>query len=706
MSLFAIAFVLLAAGALAAFLPARRGAVAATWLLVTAGCVAMFVVAVDLIVSDATRALVTLGLPIIGGFGFTLGPLAALFVAVTVGVFALVLPFALRDSAGYAPKRRGAFVGLIVLTLAAMLGLFTAADVVSFVFAWEIAALGIWALVGFETRHAEPVAAGFLTIVLSEAGSLAGLVGLLILAHAAGSDALDAIASAAPTLPAGVAIAGCVLTFFGFGMKAGVMPLNLWLPAAHGAAPRSISPILSGATLNLGLYAFLRLDAPLACSHPQLGLMILATGAATALVGILYALIEHDMKRLLAQSSIENIGIVTAAFGAGCTFAALGHPLLGGLAIIPGLYHMLNHSAYKTLMFLGAGGVDAALGTHDLNRMGGLLRRLPILGSLLVFGAFCIAALPPSNGFASEWMLLQALLRVVEVASVPVRIVFALSGAALALTAGLAVTCFIMVIAASLLGLPRSPEAARAHGAPRTVWVPMTILGVACFGLAVLVTAVIPVLGRLTAPLVGADATAELAPEFFGRVTALSHAAVQGLAALGAELGRGIVPLRGLVVLHAVGPADSVAYAMSTALTFAVIVFLLAVVWVLARGLRRYRRVARKLPWNAGIVRLRPEMTYTATTFAAPARVLFNYVFEPEVTREEHHAGASLVTTRRQEVRINVVERVVIGPVAVASRAIARFLATAHHGSVTAYASYVLVALLVTLLAFRYLVGI
>ena len=698
MTLFALAFVLFAAGTLAAALPIRRLAVGGAWILLTAGCALIVWVAVSALVAGTNRALITLGLPIIGGFGFELTPLAALFLLVTASVFALVVPFALRDSAGYPPARRGIFVALIVVTLAGMLALFTAADVVAFIFTWEIAALGIWALVGFETRHSQPVAAGLLTLALSEVGSLAGLAGLLMLAAAAGTSSLDGIATAAHGLPDSLVLATCVLTFFGFGMKAGVVPLNLWLPAAHGAAPRSISPLLSGATLNLGLYAFLRLDAPLARNDARLGLMILATGAATALIGIMYAMIEHDLKRLLAQSSIENLGIATAGFGAGFAFSALGHPVLGGLALIAGLYHMLNHSAYKTLLFLGAGGLDAATGTHDLNRMGGLLRRLPLLGTLFIVGAFAIAALPPSNGFVSEWMLLQALLRVVEIGSVPVRIVFALSGAALALTAGLAVTCFVMVVASGLLGWPRSPEAACARRSLHTVWVPMALLAIVCFGLGVLATGVIPVLGRLAAPLVGADATNALVPAFFGHAMILSQQLVQNLTQLGAQLGRGIVPLRGLVVLHSGGTATPVVYAMSTALTFAVLVAMLLLVWLFTRSLRRHKRVVQAKPWDAGLIRIRPEMSYTATAFAAPVRVLFHAVFNPEISRQEQHQGAFLVTSQRHEVREHLVNRLVIRPAMVSTRKLATILAKLHHGKVTVYATYVLAVMIVTLL--------
>lgn len=701
MTAFALAWVLFAAAIVAAWTLPRRAASAGAWTLLTAGCAVTAWVAVAVLARGAGHSLVVLALPLIGAFDFELTPLGGLFLLVTVAVFAVALPFQLRDSAGWPRARRGAFASLVTLTLAAMIALFTAASVVSFVFAWEFAALGIWALVGFETRRDEPVAAGLLTVALSEAGSLAGLAGLLVLALAAGSPSLDAIARAAPLLPPAIATAGCVLTFFGFGMKAGVVPLNLWLPDAHGAAPRSISPILSAATLNLGLYAFLRIDAPLARADARLGLMILATGAATALTGIMYALAEHNLKRVLAQSSIENIGIVTAGFGAGFAFSALGHPVLGGLALVAGLYHMLNHSTYKALLFLGAGGIDAATGSHDLDRMGGLLRRLPLLGTLFVIGAFAIAALPPLNGFVSEWMLLQSLLRVVEIGSVPVRIVFALAGAALALAAGLAVTCFAMIAATALLGAPRSREAASARPAPRSVWLPMLLLALVCFGLAVWATGVLPALGRIAVPITGADPTDALVPAFFGNGSGLAAGVVHDLAQLGAQLGRGLLPLRGLVVLHSDGARAPVAYAMSTALTFAVLAFMLLVVWIAARAVRRRRALVRRAPWNGGIVRLRPDMTYTATVFSAPVRVLFHAVFDPEVSRQEQHQGAFLTARTQHEVRVHVVNRLVIRPTADAARRVAVRLAELHHGKVTAYAAYVLAALVVVVLTAR-----
>ncbi len=703
MTPFAIVFVLFAASVLAAFALRGRLAAGATWALLTAGCGLMAWIASVTIAYGTSRKLIDLALPLIGPFGFELSPLAALFLLVTVAVFAVALPFQLRDSLQWLRARRGAFVSFIALTLASMLALFTAASIVSFVVSWEIAALSIWGLVGFETRQREPESAGLLTIALSEAGSLAGLVGLLLLAHAARSPSLDGINAAAPMLPPDIVATGCALTFFGFGMKAGVLPLNLWLPAAHGAAPRSISPILSAATLNLGLYAFLRIDGPLARTDSRLGLMILAAGAATALTGIMYALVERNLKRVLAQSSIENMGIAVAGFGAGFAFSALGHPVLGGLALIAGLYHMLNHSAYKALLILGAGGIDAATGTHDLDRMGGLLRRLPWFGVLFIIGTFAIAALPPLNGFVSEWMLLQSLLRVVEVASVPARIVFGLSGAALALTAGLAVTCFAMITTSALLGQPRSRAAAEARRAPRSVWIPMGLLALVCFGLSLWATGIIPLLGRIGGPLVGANATAALVPDFFGQTSAIPPGVLHGLTQLGAQLGRGILPLRSLIVMHSDAPRAGVVYAMSTALSFAVLAFMLLVVWVLARVLRRRRQVARRAPWNGGIPSLRPEMSYTATTFSAPVRVLFDAVFDPEVAREVQRQGAFLTSWRRHEVRVQLIDRVLIRPLGEAAQRLAVLLARLHQGKVTAYAGYVLASLIAVMLIMRIL---
>lgn len=644
---------------------------------------------------------ISFALPIIGGGGFAISPLSTLFIVVTAGVFIVSLPFIASDGRTLSHRRNATLFGLVALTFAAMTGVFCAKDVVSFIISWEIAAWAIWGLIGFETRSHEPVAAGMLTLALSEIGSLAGLVGLLLLALGAGSMTFSGIATAVPHLPPATVAVAWGLTFFGFGMKAGIVPLNLWLPVAHANAPRSISPILSGATLNLGLFTFLRISSPLAQSNVWLGLIMLATGAITALVGVMYAVQERDMKRLLAQSFIENIGIVTAAFGAGLAFAALGKVTPAGICLIAGLYHLINHSTFKSLLFLGAAGIDDATGTHNLDRLGGLMKRLPLFGTLFLIGTIAIAALPPFNGYASEWLTLESLLRVVEVKPIPVRIIFGLSGAALALTAGLALTCFILLAGTTLLGLPRSEAARRPGRMSRTVTWPMAVLALACILLGILETVIIPVLGRLAAPIAGVDATSALVPDFFGSVK-LPATVLASLTPMGVDVGSWL-PVRGLAVLHSGGAATPVVFAMSTALTALFIVFIVAIVWFLTRSLSRRRAASRAPLWGAGLARLRPEMTYNATAFASPVRVLFNSVFRPVVTSEQRHQGEFVTAWHYDVYTTQIIERLIIRPFATAAKTVARLLASLHHGPVTDYAGYIVVTLLVTLLISRVL---
>lgn len=686
--------------ALASALPRRSrwrpiGFLAGSW----ASTVLVFIAAAQSLLAGSAQHATPGALAILPGFGFALDPLRAFFLAIAAGVYAVSVPFLLRD-VGRRPAKRAALV-LVGATLlfAAILTVLLAAGVASLLFGWEIMSLSLAGLVFLGRGDAIEVRAGLTTLAFSEAGALAALAGLLVLAGAAGTFSLAGIATAAPHLSPGVLWAGFVLTFFGFGVKTAIIPVNGWMTDAYAAAPRGILPLFSGATLNLGVFTLWVVDGPLASHALWPALVVLVVGAATALLGIMYALTETSMTRLLTRSSIENLGIIVAALGAGFAFTAMQHPVLGGLAAIAGLYHMLNHSTSKTLLFLGAGGVGDAVGHDDMNRLGGLLRRAPLFGTVFLLGCFAIAALPPFNGFVSEYLVLQSLLRIVQLGPIPVRIVFGLSGAALALTAGLAVTCFAMLATSTLLGLPRSRAAASMPRMPAAVKAPMTLLIAVCFGLGVWATGVIPLLGRIAAPLLGVDATANLVPAFFGRASALAASVAQGLTQLGAQLGRGIVPLRGLIVMHSDMPHTGVVYAMSTALTFAVLAFMLLVVWLLARVLRHRRRVVRRIPWNGGIPQVRGEMVYTPTTFAAPVRVLFDGIFRPEVARREQRQGAFLTAREDHVVHVHIVDRLLVHPLMAGMQATASLLARMHRGKVTLYAAYVLGSLVAVLVA-------
>ncbi|HYW92680.1 MAG TPA: proton-conducting transporter membrane subunit [Gammaproteobacteria bacterium] len=688
----ALGFALTALG-----LPAARACRICHLLAAWAAALLMLIGAGTALAGSAP-AQISLHLSVLPALGFTLDPLRGFFLLIAASVHALSVAFIVRDSREHAALRGRALLAWTTLLQAATVAVLLSTTVLSFMFTWEVMSLALWALVTFDTRNPLHVRAGYVTLGLSEAGALAALAGLLILSGAAGSSSFSGIAAAAPHLSPRVVWPGFLLTFFGFGVKTGIVPVNTWMGAGYTAAPRSLRPLFSGATMNLGVFSLWVIDGPLATHALWPALIVLVVGALTAILGIVYALVQSDMSRLLTHSSIENLGIVVAALGAGYAFSALGDPVLGGMALVAGLYHMLNHSAYKTLLFLGAGGIDAVTGTHALDRLGGLLRRLPLFGTLFLLGALAIAALPPFNGFVSEWLTLESLLRVVQIAEVPVRFTFALSGALLALTAGLAMTCFVMLAGTSLLGLPRSHEAAAAAGMPRSVTVPMAVLAVVCFGLGVLATAVIPALGRLVAPLAGADPTAALVPAFFRNAHGLPGAIVTDLTHIGAQVGRGVLPLRGLVVLHSGGLPTPVIFAMSTGLVFTVIATLVLIVWIPARVLRR-PRVRRAPLWAAGLARLRPEMTYNATAFAAPVRALFDTLLRPAVDEHVERQGAFATAVHRESRMVHIADRLTLHPLVAGMLAVSEKLARMHQGKVNVYAGYVVLALVAILIA-------
>ncbi|MGA9853901.1 MAG: proton-conducting transporter membrane subunit [Gammaproteobacteria bacterium] len=642
----------------------------------------------------------------LGSLLFQYNPLSAIFLIVTAVVFAASLPFAAHDSAQYDSRvRRCLFLCLYELLYLSIVAVFISGDALSFLLAWEITALLIYGLVLFEHERSAPIRAAYLTLALSEFGSVAAIIGLLLLVGLTGHLDFAGIQALSGTLGEGARWIIFLLTFYGFGVKAGLVPVNLWLPDAHAAAPRTVSPVLSGATLNLGVYAIILVNTELLpVTLTGTGIVVLITGSVTAIIGILYAIAQHDMKRTLAHSSIENLGIVIAAYGAALVFGVLGHAVLAGMALIVALYHMINHSVYKTLLFIGSAAVDASTGTHDMDRLGGLIRRMPWTTLFFLGGIIAICALPPFNGFVSEWLTLQTLLRAAELASVPIKVTFAIAGALLALTAGLAITCFVMVFAMSFLGLTRSKEAMNAHEAPTVARVPMAALAVLCLALGILPTYVIPVLDIATAPLTHAHAIDTLVPPFFGadshNTHGLSPTFVQDFHNLGAQVGQQVLPGRGLVVLHPGEARNPVVFAMSTAYTLPVLIILLLLVYLAFRLLTRTRCVSQRAVWAGGIRHFSPLTTYTATGFAAPVRVLFDTILHPITIEDatETHGEHFRTVIRRETIEFHIVDRLTLRPLIRLVLQVAALLRHMHHGRVNVYATYVLLSLLVVLI--------
>jgi len=295
-----------------------------------------------------------------------------------------------------------------------------------------------------------------------------------------------------------------ILVLLGFGSKAGVVPLHVWLPRAHPAAPSHVSALMSGVMLKLGIYGLLRVVLDLLGGGPAWwGGAVLAIGASSALLGVLYALMEHDLKRLLAYHSVENVGIILMGIGAGLLFHGYGLMTLAALSFIGGLYHTINHASFKGLLFLGAGSVLRATHTRNMEELGGLIRHMPWTAFFFLVGSAAISALPPLNGFASEWLIFQSLLGSASIPAPEVAIIMSIAVAVLALTSGLAAACFVKAFGITFLALPRSAAAEHVRESPLSMRTGMALHALACTALGLTPFAVVPLIGGV---LVGGHA--------------------------------------------------------------------------------------------------------------------------------------------------------------------------------------------------------
>jgi hydrogenase-4 component B len=707
-------FAMCSAGVLLSLVaPASRQRTLLSWI----GCasaIALILAGGNALLAGCTFSLPLWSLPGPTTLTLSLDRLSAVFLLITGLVLFPASIFAAgelsRETKGETIRGpNGRSFTMMLLALYASIGLiFVAGDVLLFILAWEVMSILCWLLIvsGREKENGK-ARSGYLLLAMGEAGTVAVALGFLVLAVGAGSLNFNAILSASRGLGEGVRWAVFLLSFFGFGVKAGLVPVNFWLPRAYFAAPRSFVPVLAGATLNLGLYGVLKVNAALV--PPTLvgpGLIVLVIGTISALLGILYATTDNDLKIMLAHSSIENVGIIVAGFGAGMVFIATNHSALAAIAFVAALYHLINHSLYKTLLFFGVGSVETQTGGRDMDKLGGLIKWMPLTALGFLVGALSIAAMPPFNGFVSEWLTLQTMLRSAELSSAAVKLVFALCGAGLALTAALAVTCFVKAFAMSFLGMRRLDENKQVKEAKSTALAPMFILAALCLGFGVLPTYVIPALDGATSLLAGASAADALVPPFFVSSPAhntLPTAFMEDFHNLGAQVGQSVLPGRGLVVLHRGGTENPVVFAMSTSYSLAMLIVLLLLTYVVVRiWLTRSRAVSRQPRWDGGVHRLLPEMTYTATGFSNPVRVIFDAVFRPTTVEDTRETVAAHFRTaiRREKERIYVVDKLVFHPVKAGVMLCARTLAAMHNGRFNAYAAYALLTLLIALVVF------
>jgi hydrogenase-4 component B len=524
-----------------------------------------------------------LGLPWLGAH-FRVDALAAFFlVVVNLGGAAASL-FAL----GYgrheeAPQRVLPFYPSY---LAAMNLVVVADDAFSFLVAWEFMSLTSWALVVAHHKEPENIRAGYIYLLMASFGTLALLLAFGLLAGGNSDYAFAAMRATHPS--AGLAALVLILALVGAGSKAGVVPLHAWLPLAHPAAPSHVSALMSGVMTKVAVYGFIRIVFDL-LGPPDWwwSMLVLVVGGVTAAMGVLYALMQHDLKRLLAYHTVENIGIIYIGLGLALAFKAHGMPLAAVLALTAGLFHVFNHSVFKSLLFFGAGAVLNSTGERDMEHFGGLIEGMPQTAFVFLVGCVAISALPPLNGFVSEWLTFQAILLSPQLQSWGLKFLVPAVGALLALAAALAAACFVKAFGVSFLGRPRTPAAAQAKETDANSLAAMYFLAALCLVAGILPGLFIDALAPVTKSLVGVSMPHQAGVEWLSIVPiAESRSSYNGL----------------LVFVFVLISGSIAAFAIHR---------------LASNGLRRAPA------WDCGYPDASPATQYTASSFAQPIRRVY-----------------------------------------------------------------------------------
>jgi hydrogenase-4 component B len=530
-----------------------------------------------------------------GAMAFHADRLSAFF----LGVVSLVASAVSLYSLGYVKalhgrRNTGLLVLLYNLFLLSMSGVVLAGHAFLFLFFWEGMSLATFFLIAYD--HEEPASrrAAFLYAVMTHLGTAFLVVMFVLLYSRTGSFDFAAFRDAGPRMSALVQSVIFICGVIGFGTKAGIIPLHIWLPEAHPAAPSNVSALMSGVMIKIGIYGMVRVFFDFL--GPQIpewwGVIVLILAVTSSVLGVLYALTEHDLKRLLAFHSIENIGIILMGIGGALLFWSLGNRPLASIALVAGLFHVLNHATFKGLLFLGAGSVHHATHSRNIEEMGGLIRTMPWTAFFFLVGAVAISALPPLNGFVSEWLTFQALLLGFQIHDLTVKIAVPLTVALLALTGALAAACFVKAFGITFLGLPRSDHAGKAQESSFTMIAAMGSLAILCIILGLSPGSVVAVLGPLAGSLLG--------PAASGQIT-----------------------LEGGMLLLPASRSSSIAPAGLAGALAVVTLIPLAAGYLIGGRIRK--RVS--VTWACGMEKIGPRMQYTATGFSKPIRMIFSTIY-------------------------------------------------------------------------------
>jgi formate hydrogenlyase subunit 3/multisubunit Na+/H+ antiporter MnhD subunit len=591
-----------------------------------------------------------------GEFHVTLDALSAWFLLPTLGLSALAAIYGSEYLAAWRGRKALGASWLFFNGLVASMGLvMLARNAVLFLVAWEVMALASFFLVTFEDEQDSVRDAGWIYLVATHLGTACLLALFVMLGRETGTMDLERWAAAGTREPGGAA-GLFVLAVLGFGAKAGFLPLHVWLPEAHPAAPSHVSALMSGVMIKTGIYGLLRALTFLGPPPLWWGWVLIGIGLTSGVVGVLFALAQRDLKRLLAYSSVENIGFIALGLGLGLVGASLHSPWLMLLGLSGALWHVVNHALFKGLLFLGAGSVLHGAGTRDIDRLGGLLKRMPWTGAAFLVGAVAIAGLPPLNGFISELFLLVGAYRSVAAGGTTAAVAGLAVLTGLALISGLTAACFTKAFGIAFLGEPRSECAARAHEVGWAMRGPMMALAAACVGLG------------LCAPLV-----ARLMVPALAEWTRLPVASVHAT----------LAPATRILTL-----------VVASSLMLLALVCLLT---ALRRWLLTGRNVTTAVTWDCGYAAPTARMQYTASSFAQPLTHLLQALLRTRarVTRPDGilPRGAALATETPDLCRDRVYQPAFFH----LNEGLAK-LRWLQHGNVQLYVLYIALTLLALLL--------
>lgn len=597
---------------------------------------------------------------------FLFDPLSLFFLSV---IFIICLPAAVY-SFSYLKKEYSTFK----ITLAQILLFFfvlsmalvtTVGNAFIFLIFWEIMSLVSYFLVIFDTGHEKSIQAGMIYIVMTHIGTAFLITAFLIMYKHANSFDFLAIKNACQTMPVQTKNIVFLLLLVGFGTKAGIVPLHVWLPYAHPQAPSHISSIMSGVMIKTAIYGIVRFVIfILGVGSSWWGVLILVLAVISCLVGVIYALMEHDIKKLLAYHSVENIGIILLGVGLAMLFININLPYLAIFSLIAGLYHLINHAIFKGLLFLCAGSVYQATGTRDIEKLGGLVKKMPQTAAYFLIGAMAISALPPLNGFVSEWLTLQAFFLGVFNAAGGIKLFLGFCAAMLALTSGLAAACFVKAFGIVFLAQARSHYAKEAKEVSLSMRISMFFLSLMTVIFGLLATVIMKLLAKVSSAVTGID----------------------------------ISDMRFSLNNLTISPQTVKGVYLSTPLLALALILLAGAGYIIYKLFAKNKAVIYKT-WDCGYYKLGSRNEYTATAFSKPFRIAFSFFLLPyrktqKIRESFYHVKSFAYETHTTP----IFKKYVYDPVLALVFKSAKSMRRLQPGSIHLYLGYIFITLLLLII--------